>query len=56
MGISFTSDFMFGVIVGAGLVMLAQPLFRSFGKLTRLLPLLLIVAAVLVALFYWLGR
>ena len=56
MGISFTSEFLFGVIVGAGLVVLARPLFQSFGKVTRFLPLLLLVAALLFALFYWLGR
>lgn len=56
MGVSFTSDFLFGVIIGAVLVMLAQPLFRSFGKVTRFLPLILLIAAVLFALYLWLGR
>jgi predicted PurR-regulated permease PerM len=54
MGISFSSDFLFGVIMGGVLVVAGQPLLRSLSRFTRFLPLLLMVGVVIVALVFWL--
>jgi hypothetical protein len=56
MGVSFTSDVLLGILIGAGLVLLAQPLFRAFGKASKWLPLVLLVAVLVFALLVWTGR
>ena len=56
MDVLVSSHFLLGVIVGAALLTLAQPLFRSLGSVTRFLPLFLLMAALLFALYFWIGR
>ena len=54
MGVSFTSDFLFGVIVGGLLVVAGQPLLRSLGKVSKFIPVLVILGLLGLGLFLWL--
>jgi len=54
MGLSLSSDFLFGVIVGGLLVLAGQPLLRSLGNFSKWIPMLLLIGLLVVALAFWL--
>lgn len=56
MGLTLSTEFLFGITVGVLLVLLSRPLTRMLGQAGRYLPLLLLLTAVVVGLIVWLGR
>lgn len=53
MGISFSSDFLFGIVTGVLLVLLGQPLGRSLGRMTRWVPFMLFILAIVIGIILW---
>ena len=56
MGLTLSTEFLFGITVGVLLVLLSRPLTRMLGQAGRYLPLLILLAALIVGLVIWLGR
>jgi len=53
MGISVTSDFLFGVIIGGLLVLAGQPLLRSLGNFSKWIPMLLLIGVLAIGIVVW---
>jgi multisubunit Na+/H+ antiporter MnhE subunit len=59
MNISVSNDFVLGLVIGVGIVLLFQQLTRATSGLGRWLPLLLLILIVMVGvvlLLSWLGN
>jgi hypothetical protein len=54
MGISMSTDFLLGIVVGAILILVIQQLTRATGSIGQFMPLLLIFACAAISfLVYW---
>jgi hypothetical protein len=53
MSLSISSDFLFGVIVGGLLVVAGQPLLRSLSKVSRFIPVFVVLGLLGLGLFLW---